>query len=549
VFTNIIHNFSTAALASLWFGAIVYCIAFISTLKKPGKPAENVYGIAIGLITIQFIINLFLPNPITSPVLLTMPATKWPNYIGYFYFVGCFYFLVKFLFDWYSLQLIGTKPTNKTASASLHLRTQQLAKMLGVAKKIKVIVGKHIVSPFVKGIIRPTIYLPFTYLTSLSSLQLDMILLHELAHIKQYHYLLRLIIAVCKAIVFFNPFVWLLEKKYKLHCEISCDHWVKLFFYNPNQYAETLLHLYKQQANPLPAFALPLLKANAQNETMLRMQALFNKKLAQKFSYKYVIAALVIGFVQLVNTTTQLVSNDITITAQNELPIIFASQKQIAIAKPFEKEIQKSLKDVTQKPIYNAKQIGNTKTINSQTESPAGFTFSYVSQTNNNANVVNEAQLIKLDSTYETLNVLFADVNEENAKAKAAFADSLLRQQYLNNEFIANAQNNIVTMSLVKKPTQANLADSAITSTQEKLDLIKHVLIATNFNNNNWELGKLYYNEIPKTNYQLLILPTEKQSNKFKFEFILRNLQNGMMYNVINNQGNLALVAITKKVI
>ena len=83
--------------------------------------------------------------------------------------------------------------------------------------------AEHIVVPKVVGLIRPAILLPASALTGLSSEQLEMILAHELAHIRRYDMWVYLLQRLAEAVLFFNPALWFLNRRISDLREYCCD--------------------------------------------------------------------------------------------------------------------------------------------------------------------------------------------------------------------------------------------------------------------------------------------------------------------------------------
>jgi beta-lactamase regulating signal transducer with metallopeptidase domain len=91
----------------------------------------------------------------------------------------------------------------------------------------------------VRGLIKQTIVLPFSYLTQLSEAELEAVILHELAHIKRFDALSNSILLVAEVLFYYNPFVKLLIKEARLQRELACDDWVMQHI-APMPYAQAL---------------------------------------------------------------------------------------------------------------------------------------------------------------------------------------------------------------------------------------------------------------------------------------------------------------------
>lgn len=80
----------------------------------------------------------------------------------------------------------------------------------------------RIQSPFVLGVIRPRIYIPF----HLEEKEKRFILEHEKYHIRRRDYLIKIIAIIILSIHWFNPFVWLAYYLFSRDMEMSCDEYV-----------------------------------------------------------------------------------------------------------------------------------------------------------------------------------------------------------------------------------------------------------------------------------------------------------------------------------
>lgn len=82
---------------------------------------------------------------------------------------------------------------------------------------------QQIVVPKVVGLLRPTILLPTSALTGLTASELEMILAHELAHVRRHDMWLHLVQRLAEVALFFNPALWLLSQQISKLREYCCD--------------------------------------------------------------------------------------------------------------------------------------------------------------------------------------------------------------------------------------------------------------------------------------------------------------------------------------
>ena len=99
--------------------------------------------------------------------------------------------------------------------------------------------SEKIISPAVYGIVKPKIILPAFY----KNREVDLIILHEKAHIRSFDNMWRVIAFIIVAVHWFNPLCWLFLKMFLADLELSCDERVlaKLGADRAKEYASSLL--------------------------------------------------------------------------------------------------------------------------------------------------------------------------------------------------------------------------------------------------------------------------------------------------------------------
>ena len=113
-------------------------------------------------------------------------------------------------------------------------------------RNIKTRVSDTICSPFLVGIIRPTLMLPKIDLTSE---QLHNVLAHEMTHLNRNDILYKWFVSIVKCIHWFNPVIYIIGRQIGVDCEISCDSAVikGMDEQQKKGYAETILTLLTQR--------------------------------------------------------------------------------------------------------------------------------------------------------------------------------------------------------------------------------------------------------------------------------------------------------------
>jgi beta-lactamase regulating signal transducer with metallopeptidase domain len=196
-----------------------------------------------------------------------------------------FYFIRNYRY----VQAIRRYELNKV-DVEWRIFVKNLAARMGITKPVKVWLSGIVTSPVTIGYLKPVILLPLAAINNLSTQQIEAILLHELAHIRRYDYLMNLVIRFIHAVLYFNPFVKALVKTVEREREKSCDEMVLQFQYDPYGYASALLTLEKvNQVKPLTVAA-----SGGKNDLVHRIECLLGVQKKQVFSFNK-IAGLFAG--------------------------------------------------------------------------------------------------------------------------------------------------------------------------------------------------------------------------------------------------------------
>lgn len=170
------------------------------------------------------------------------------------------------------------------------LFVKNTAQQLGIKREISIFLSEKISTPLTVGFLKPLILVPIASINHLTVSQLEAVILHEMAHIKRYDYLVNIILSLAEISLFFNPFTQLISKQIRKERENSCDDWVLQFQYSASTYAEALLRIAQLQATP--AFAMAA-KGSNENELLTRVKRMIGGR-DQVFNYRRQLLAFLL---------------------------------------------------------------------------------------------------------------------------------------------------------------------------------------------------------------------------------------------------------------
>jgi bla regulator protein blaR1 len=172
----------------------------------------------------------------------------------------------------------------------------RLCDQLGIRRIIQLSESIQVHAPIVIGYLKPVVLMPIGLLSGLNVQQIEIILIHELEHIRSHDYLINFLQSLGETLFFFNPFVWILSSWIRTEREHCCDDAVLREGYDPKLYATTL---YELESSRLKGTQLALALTGNKNQLLNRIKRIMehsakNHKGKEKF---IPVLLLVLGLV------------------------------------------------------------------------------------------------------------------------------------------------------------------------------------------------------------------------------------------------------------
>ena len=183
-----------------------------------------------------------------------------------------------------------------------------LAVKLGIHHSIQFRVTHKVSVPCVIGYFKPMLLLPASLLLGMSPQQVEVIVLHELAHIRRHDVLIANVQNLIKVLYFFNPFVFWISARLDQERENACDDIAVSACSNRILYAKTLQHFAEMHAH----FSTKIAITGGKNMLKHRIQRLFITEQNSASSVKKSISAMLLMSVMLTTVAYAWINTDST---------------------------------------------------------------------------------------------------------------------------------------------------------------------------------------------------------------------------------------------
>jgi beta-lactamase regulating signal transducer with metallopeptidase domain len=171
-------------------------------------------------------------------------------YLDFFWLVGVFCLSARTIGGWWLIRRLRHSALQK-APHTLRIGLDRIRLQMGIPRFVDLRISNRIAGPLTVGVIRPLILLPITALTSLSPEQLEVVLAHELGHIRRADYFWNILQTMVETLFFFHPAVWWISHRLREQRELCCDDIAVETCHDPAVYATALLRLEEQRKTHL----------------------------------------------------------------------------------------------------------------------------------------------------------------------------------------------------------------------------------------------------------------------------------------------------------
>ncbi len=194
-----------------------------------------------------------LSNPAGAPA----PAVTGKQLLLVLWIAGAVLIIIRLIVGTSMVAALARKGARVDDGNWLSL-AQRLSNTLGIDRPLTLLRGQKLGVPVTWGIVYPIVLLPDDA-DSWTEERRRFVLVHEMAHVKRLDALTQLAGQFALALFWFNPLVWVANRRMQMEREHACDDYVIRHGTTPSMYAEELLSMVRSlgtsDRTAQPAFA------------------------------------------------------------------------------------------------------------------------------------------------------------------------------------------------------------------------------------------------------------------------------------------------------
>ncbi|HEY2859639.1 MAG TPA: M56 family metallopeptidase [Terracidiphilus sp.] len=178
------------------------------------------------------------------------PAARYMLWIDALWVLGVCGLSVRNFGGWWMIHRLRTQASGLVPT-EVEAAFARIASALKLHQKVILRVSDLVAGPVTVGALRAVVLLPLSAVTSLGPDELEVVLAHELAHVKRADFLWNLVQTVMETLFFFHPAVWWVSGRVRHERELCCDDLALSVCPNPVVYASALYRLEEQRSRQM----------------------------------------------------------------------------------------------------------------------------------------------------------------------------------------------------------------------------------------------------------------------------------------------------------
>lgn len=228
----------------LWQGALIGALFGLGLFLLRDAAAGSRYALAVGALTLLALlppatffylsadVGTTASGAISDPAWMVV-AVNGPNvtaavkpdlllWVVAAWLTGVLIMTARLWLGWRHLVRLRSG-ADTSAALSLRPVVEQLCRGIGIARSVQVALSRQVRSPVVIGWLKPLILLPPAVINRLPRDQIEMVLAHEVAHIRRHDHLVNLFQTVVETVLFYHPVVAWVSRRIRVERENACD--------------------------------------------------------------------------------------------------------------------------------------------------------------------------------------------------------------------------------------------------------------------------------------------------------------------------------------
>jgi beta-lactamase regulating signal transducer with metallopeptidase domain len=183
----------------------------------------------------------------SSSLLMSIPQLPVLRVIDGLWLLGVLVLSLRSLGGWWLIQRLRATATVE-APDRVRASFRRIATALRIHQPVLLRVSSAVTGPVTVGALRALVLLPVCAATSLSPDELEVVLAHELAHVRRADFFWNLVQTLVETLFFFHPAVWWISGRIRHERELCCDDLALSVCPNPLVYANALFELEQQRS-------------------------------------------------------------------------------------------------------------------------------------------------------------------------------------------------------------------------------------------------------------------------------------------------------------
>lgn len=184
-------------------------------------------------------------DSVRSTPVPTTPQHEWSVHKSAPTLMASYFVVVSILLLRLTLSVRGARAlrllSEPVADGPVFRAVAQAARAMKLSYTPAVALCSAVTVPSVLGTLRPLLLLPISYATALAPEQIEVLVMHELAHVLRHDHVVSLIQRLIESFLFFNPFIWAISSQLRVDREWCCDDLVVAAGGTAVEYAASLV--------------------------------------------------------------------------------------------------------------------------------------------------------------------------------------------------------------------------------------------------------------------------------------------------------------------